>query len=103
MEEARKNAVKRARTTFRTSLSQRPSFCCDCCLRPFVFDYEISRHKEAMDNNCEQFDLYDRLRKVAFEKDKEIKEEVLLLLRAKEYEFKMFEEFRRPGLKEVEM
>jgi len=103
MEEARKNAVKRARTTFRTSLSQRPSFCCDCCLRPFVFDYEISRHKEAMDNNCEQFDLYDRLRKVAFEKEKVRKEEALVLLRAKGHEFKMFEEFRRPGLKEVEM
>jgi len=100
-EEATLEATKSARKQFRGSVAQRPPFACDCCLRPFVFDYEIVKHKLAMDDNCEHFDTYDQLRKETFEKNKKDQEEKDVLYKALEYESKLFEQFRRPGV-EVE-
>jgi hypothetical protein len=102
MEEARELATIKARESFRIPIKQRPAFCCDQCLRPFVFDYEVDRHQKATDYNCKYFDVYDKLRMSAFNMEKKRLEEANVIILAKQREMKQFEKFRRPGLEDDE-
>ena len=94
-EDARKSAVRKARADFRKRPERRPAFECPKCLRPFVFDYEVPRHQEAMQPDCESFDTYDALRAEEHAREKSRKEEERVIRLAREAERRSFEAFRQ--------
>ena len=95
-EDARKSAVRSARASFRErDDGRRPAFECPHCLRPFVFDYEVPRHQEAMQPDCEAFDTYDALRARERAREKSRREEERVVRLAREAERRSGEAFRK--------
>ena len=100
LEHARKNAVKNARASFRDRPERRPAFECPKCMRPFAFDYEVTRHQASMKPDCESFDTYDSLRALEKSREKARREEELATSLARAAERRAFEAFRRRSVAE---